>query len=315
MASASACVRARRPPPRASRYDLTLSLITKVLLYKMSASIAQVPRPAATACAGSMSRRRMLNGVMSRMRSGPSSSVSARAGAMDSAPATRRVAPSTLQDVPSHMASLHFRHGASLFTDHANVTARDESRGKPLRMRRLVSGVSRGKVLSWLFQIRQGVRKQSAEGSVAALDGGGTQAVLLHPIVELGARDAQEARGARAVVLRVLESLHDQVALHGLEVEAARRRQGRAVAGGRLDRVGFRADADRQMLHRDQPAVAEDRRALQGVAQLAHVPRPGIGEQRLVPFARNTRRGTAHDRPDLLQEGLRHRQDVVPPLP
>src|SRR5882762_559917 len=54
--------------------------MTKVLLYDRSASIAQLPAPAETAWAGSMSRRRRLNGVMSRIRSGPMSSVPPRAG-------------------------------------------------------------------------------------------------------------------------------------------------------------------------------------------------------------------------------------------
>src|SRR5207247_8443025 len=58
-----------------------LPLITKVLVYDRSASMAHEPRPPRTACAGSMSSRRMLNGVVSRRRSGPIRSVSAYTGA------------------------------------------------------------------------------------------------------------------------------------------------------------------------------------------------------------------------------------------
>src|SRR5437867_12054655 len=68
---------------------MTLSLITKVFVYDRSASMAHEPRPPRTACAGSMSSRRMLNGVVSRRRSGPIRSVSACAGA---APSVRTTA-------------------------------------------------------------------------------------------------------------------------------------------------------------------------------------------------------------------------------
>src|SRR5258705_7469674 len=51
--------------------------------------MAQEPRPPRTACAGSMSSRRMLNGVVSRRRSGPIRSVPAKAGA---APSVRTTA-------------------------------------------------------------------------------------------------------------------------------------------------------------------------------------------------------------------------------
>src|SRR5712671_1629911 len=67
---------------------MTLSLMTKVLVYDRSASMAHEPRPPRTACAGSMSSRRMLNGVVSRRRSGPISSVAGSAGPAPSARTT-----------------------------------------------------------------------------------------------------------------------------------------------------------------------------------------------------------------------------------
>src|SRR5204863_455140 len=65
-------------------------------------------------------------------------------------------------------------------------------------------------------------------------------AVLLHPVVELGARDAEEARGPRAVVPRLAERLRDQLPLDDLEVDAAWRealRRARRDAPRRLARA------------------------------------------------------------------------------
>ena len=63
-----------------------------------------------------------------------------------------------------------------------------------------------------------------------------------------------------------------------------------------------------------EAAVAQDRRALDGVAQLADVARPSVGQQRLCASRAMSPRPAADSAADLVQESLGKRQDVVAPL-
>src|SRR2546423_12332617 len=87
--------------------------------------------------------------------------------------------------------------------------------------------------------------------------------VLTQPYVKLRARQTQTPRRLRLVATGVAHDARDHVALHGVQI--ARRRDGCR-----------RLTAQRQMTGRDQAAFAQDRRALERVAQLAHVARPVV---------------------------------------
>src|SRR6266566_6561270 len=70
------------------------------------------------------------------------------------------------------------------------------------------------------------------------------------------------------------------------------------------------------MLGIDQAALTENQRPLHRVAQLAYVPRPGVGQELLARLARDSRRRPPSDRwSQLAEEILEQRQDVVPALP
>src|SRR2546426_2151354 len=136
--------------------------------------------------------------------------------------------------------------------------------------------------------------------------------VLLHPGVELGPGDAEQAGGLGAVVLRLPQRLRDQVALNEFQIHTAGREGLRTlVTSGRGSRARH---TDGEVLDRDEAAVAEDGRPLQRVAQLANVSRPGAGEQGLMGVTRDARRRPAHGRPNLLQESLGQGKDVLAPL-
>src|SRR5437773_11409194 len=66
-----------------------------------------------------------------------------------------------------------------------------------------------------------------------------------------------------------------------------------------------------EMLSRDQPAVAQENRALDRVPQLADVSGPRIGKQPFASIPRNSGRRTAHGLPQLFQERLGERKDVL----
>src|SRR5437867_7524096 len=97
---------------------MTLSLITNVLVYDRSASIAHEPRPPRTACAGSMSSRRMLNGVVSRRRSGPISSVVSVVASAGAAASVRTMQAASADTEPRAANGCHPRRrtarGASM---------------------------------------------------------------------------------------------------------------------------------------------------------------------------------------------------------
>src|SRR5260370_1799235 len=64
------------------------------------------------------------------------------------------------------------------------------------------------------------------------------------------------------------------------------------------------------MLRADQASLAQNRRALQGVAQLADIARPVIPEQRRSGISREGGRWTPEGFADLLQERLAQQEDV-----
>jgi hypothetical protein len=61
----------------------------------------------------------------------------------------------------------------------------------------------------------------------------------------------------------------------------------------------------------DEAPVAQEDRALDGVAQLADVARPGVAEEPFTRIARDPRGGPPHRAPEILEEGLGQREDVV----
>src|SRR5215203_135890 len=69
-------------------------------------------------------------------------------------------------------------------------------------------------------------------------------------------------------------------------------------------------DLARQVLRLHDPVVAEDRRPLDGVAQLADVPRPGVGEERPLGLGRQGEAGAGRGGEELAGE----QEDVAAPL-
>lgn len=94
---------------------------------------------------------------------------------------------------------------------------------------------------------------------------GSSQAQLLHTRLERGGLDAEHLCGPAGTTdtpSRLLQHLQDMPALRGLE-----------GSGGRLRWCGRLYAAERDVQRR---AACEDHRALDYVAQLAHVRRPGV---------------------------------------
>ena len=70
------------------------------------------------------------------------------------------------------------------------------------------------------------------------------------------------------------------------------------------------------MLGIDQAALTENQRPLHRVAQLAHVPRPGVGQELLARLARDSRRWPPGNRwSQLAQEILEQQRENMAPLP
>src|SRR4029079_14484023 len=102
---------------------------------------------------------------------------------------------------------------------------------------------------------------------------GGGEAVLLDPRAKLGAGQAEQERRLGLVVAGAREGLADDLTLRVAERHAARRGQVERRSGrGRLDGRG--GDPEREVLARDEAALAQDHGALDGVPQLANVARP-----------------------------------------
>src|SRR5487761_144656 len=97
--------------------------------------------------------------------------------------------------------------------------------------------------------------------------------VLLELVVKCFQADAEQLRGARFVLIRRSECLNDQLALGRFH-----RRPGRKAQTGKLARLRHRTPREivRQVLASDRAVVAGDGRALEDVAQFAHVSRPRI---------------------------------------
>src|SRR5437867_5448773 len=148
---------------------------------------------------------------------------------------------------------------------------------------------------STIGEARKFRRRWCGAGGRSAAGAGGafSQAVLLHPGVELRAGDAEETRGARAVVLRLLERLGDQIAFDAVETDAA---GGKSLREPVLPACGVRTvKAYGQVLEGDQPAVAQDGGALEGVAQLAGVAGPRVRKEGFVGVAGDPGRWPADD--------------------
>ena len=75
-----------------------------------------------------------------------------------------------------------------------------------------------------------------------------------------------------------------------------------------------RGGGHRQVLAADEAAVGQDHGALDGVAQLADVAGPRVGEQLIACLARDARRRAADGFADLGEKRVGQLQDVVEPL-
>jgi hypothetical protein len=112
---------------------------------------------------------------------------------------------------------------------------------------------------------------------------------FFHAPIEGLAADAELARGLRHDLAVLAEHAFDRGAVEHRLV-GARRQHGRQVQRRRIDRL----------------LAGQQRGALQHVAQLAHIARPAVIDQRAFAVAGETLAGT--------EEGARDRQDVVAPF-
>src|SRR6185312_6635891 len=104
----------------------------------------------------------------------------------------------------------------------------------------------------------------------------GLKAILLHAPVERGAREAERLGGPADVSAMRLERSLDGFPLHRIECRCFRwQRSGRSSDCRRPCR------GEREVTRLEHRAFAENDRALDGVAQGAHVPRPGVADQAL----------------------------------
>ena len=76
-------------------------------------------------------------------------------------------------------------------------------------------------------------------------------------------------------------------------------------------RCGRRGQRQREMLSRDEPSLAENRRPLERVSQLAHVAWPVIVQQKLTCLPGNAGRWTTETAANVVQERLAEWQDVL----
>ena len=84
---------------------------------------------------------------------------------------------------------------------------------------------------------------------------------------------------------------------------------------GEKTRVPPLADLPREVLRPNLPTVREDNHALHQVAQLAHVPRPGVLHQHSHCFRRKSQEGAAVLRREVAHEPAHEEGDVVATLP
>src|ERR1051325_9169289 len=131
-------------------------------------------------------------------------------------------------------------------------------------------GSKDGAVYRW--NRRSKVARRATPRSVDCLDGIDLDAHLPHALqfVEQGAAaDTESLRRLCAVEIVVLESLQNGLSLDLLESPHVER----FSTGGAL---GSGADAGRKVLRHDHFASAQEGGPFHGIAQLAHIARPGI---------------------------------------
>src|SRR5437660_4826174 len=129
--------------------------------------------------------------------------------------------------------------------------------------------------------------------------------------VELRAADAEVTGRARLVAPGALEGGDDRALFQLGEWLAGRRRGGRRGprAGGRLG-----AHRDAELLARQQAAVGDDARPLDGILQLADVARPAVGQQDVARAAAQPGLAAPHLDAELAHEMAGQQQDVVAAL-
>src|SRR5262245_34505840 len=138
---------------------------------------------------------------------------------------------------------------------------------------------------------------------------GGRAGVPAELVVQRLEADAERPRGLGLVVARRGQRLQDQRALGGIEGRAHVEHDGAGSGWDRRDRAG-----QREMHGRDQAAVAHDGRALEAVAELAHIAGPRVRAQHAE--RRIVHRGDALVvlGAELLEKGLDQERDVVAAL-
>src|SRR4030095_15490102 len=133
-------------------------------------------------------------------------------------------------------------------------------------------------------------------------------AVAVQLVVEGLEADAEELGRPRLVVAHRGERLENDVALHVFEShgDPPARRRGRG-------RRGVEARLHRQLGPRDQLARAADDRALDGIAELAHVTRPVVAHQESQGRLVDPSNLPLVLRVEFLAEGLHEEGDVLAP--
>jgi hypothetical protein len=144
-----------------------------------------------------------------------------------------------------------------------------------------------------------GRRRRRRAGGRRRLTGGG-ETVLVHAIAQRVARNAEPGRGAREVPVGGLEGLQEAGALPAA-----------APPARRCARRGIREPEPRRGHGAD---VGEQRHALHRVGQLADVPRPGVGAERVTGVRGERPGGQAVVLAGLGEEVLGEPHDVVAPL-
>ncbi len=148
-------------------------------------------------------------------------------------------------------------------------------------------------------------------GGAPAAGGRGVraQAELLDAGAHRVAGDAEHCRGPRDVPSGLGQSRAQVFA------DRVVQRAGGREGGGRRPRLFERARGQLQHLRADVRPVGQERDPLQHVAQLAHVPRPVVGQQPLLGLGGQGLGGQPVVRADARQEVLGEEDHVAPPLP
>ena len=115
-------------------------------------------------------------------------------------------------------------------------------------------------------------------------------AILLQPVPNLIPGHPQELRGLALVAAGALQRLAHEVALEFFHVQAVHGELEQPVDAA----IAAHVEREREVALRERRSLAEDHRPLEHVAQLAHVARPRVVQQRI--------QGTVVDPLDLLVE-------------